>query len=473
MRKKSLLLQKLAFASCDVFGGGSFNIINFLYPGFMALTLGLSPYWIGFVVLITRLWDAVNDPLMGKITDSTSSKMGKRRIYLVAASPLVLVAFILLFFPFAFNNTALKVITALACYLLFCTVETLVMIPYYSLSSEISSDYNIRASYNSWRLGFSIFSSIVCVAVPGMIVSSFEGNEGYIVMGVIFGAVFALAVLVTGLFAKEEIDLPPSKGKGFISEYAGFFKIKPFRQYIGMFLSVQTAMTVMSTLFFFFIDFYVCRDVTLSGRASMMGSISAAIMFSMQIVALPFYLWVIKKTSKSTAYRIGAAIWIISALFLLAVKPGAPDYFIYILAAIIGFGISGPGLVPHTMFGDISDFIQLSKKQRIDGQISGCANFMNKLVQAVSMAAVMAVLGLFGFIEKKAGGADVLSQPESAQNALLYIMSFAPLFTVSIGVFISFKYKLSRDRQNRIADLLQAETMDESKRDEIITELQQ
>jgi len=473
MKKKPLFLQKLAFASCDVFGGGSFNIINFLYPGFMALTLGLSPYWIGFVVLITRIWDGINDPLMGKITDSTSSRMGKRRIYLVVASPLVLISFTLLFFPYTFSNTVLKVITALACYLLFCTVETLVMIPYYSLSSEISSDYNTRASYNSWRLGFSIFSSIVCVAVPGVIVSSFEGNKGYMVMGVVFGAVFALAVLITGLFAKEEIVSPPAKGKGFISEYAEFFKIKPFRQYIGMFLMVQTAMTVMSTLFFFFIDFYVCREITLSGRTNMLGSISAAIMFSMQIVALPFYLWLIKKTSKATAYRVGAAIWIIAALFLLAVKPGTPDCFVYILAAIIGFGISGPGLVPHTMFGDVSDFIQLSKNQRIDGQISGCANFMNKLVQAVSIAVVMAVLGLFGFAEKKAGGPEVLSQPESAQNALLYIMSLAPLFIVSIGFFISLKYKLNRDKQNRIADLLQAETMDGSKRDEIISELQQ
>ena len=86
------LKKKLSFASADIFGGGSFNIINFLYPGFLALTVGISPYWIGIIMLIARFWDAFTDPLMGHISDRTKSKMGKRRIYLVFASPFVLIS---------------------------------------------------------------------------------------------------------------------------------------------------------------------------------------------------------------------------------------------------------------------------------------------------------------------------------------------------------------------------------------------
>ncbi len=86
------LKRKLAFASADIFGGGSFNIINFLYPGFLALTVGISPYWIGVVMLVARLWDAFTDPLMGHISDRTSSKWGKRRIYMIFASPFVFIS---------------------------------------------------------------------------------------------------------------------------------------------------------------------------------------------------------------------------------------------------------------------------------------------------------------------------------------------------------------------------------------------
>jgi len=53
--KNNEMKKKLAFASADIFGGGSFNIVNFLYPGFLALTVGISPYWIGIVILVARM----------------------------------------------------------------------------------------------------------------------------------------------------------------------------------------------------------------------------------------------------------------------------------------------------------------------------------------------------------------------------------------------------------------------------------
>ena len=73
---KGTLKQKLAFASADVFGGGSFNIINFLYPIFLAMTVGISAYSIGVIMLVARMWDAITDPLMGYISDRTESKLG-------------------------------------------------------------------------------------------------------------------------------------------------------------------------------------------------------------------------------------------------------------------------------------------------------------------------------------------------------------------------------------------------------------
>ncbi|WP_430757353.1 MFS transporter [Peloplasma aerotolerans] len=90
-----------------MFGGGYFNIVNFLYPGFLALTVGISPYWIGIVILVARVWDAITDPL-GHISDRTKSKMDKRRIYLVIVTPFVLLSMYLLFFPYAFSTTGLE-----------------------------------------------------------------------------------------------------------------------------------------------------------------------------------------------------------------------------------------------------------------------------------------------------------------------------------------------------------------------------
>ncbi|MGD9887568.1 MAG: MFS transporter [Bacilli bacterium] len=128
MNKNPLSRKRmLAFASTDIFGSGSFNIINFLYPGFLALTIGIPAFEAGIIILIARIWDAVTDLIMGAISDRTHSKLGKRRIYLVITSLLVALGLFLLFYPFSFDFLALRFIACLFTYILFATIQTMVM----------------------------------------------------------------------------------------------------------------------------------------------------------------------------------------------------------------------------------------------------------------------------------------------------------------------------------------------------------
>ncbi|MBN2876146.1 MAG: MFS transporter [Bacilli bacterium] len=452
---KIKLSRKLAFASADIFGGGSFNIINFLYPGFLALVVGIHPFWISVIMLIARGWDAITDPLMGYLSDHTRSKIGKRRIYLIVSAPLILVGMYFLFFPFSFSSEVARVIAVLISYLVFTTIQTSIMIPYYSLSSEISSDYHERASYNSYRLGFSIFSSIVCVAVPGIIVNSFGDSQvGYQVMSLTFGFLFGVAVLMTGLFAKEEISTPVVSTRFSFREIAKPLSLKPFKQYLGMFLVLQMSMAIMSGLFFFYIDFYITKDATALGNASMVGMIAAALMFSMQIVALPVYIWLISKKGKTFAYRLGATLWIVAALILFLVPANVNPIIIYLLGALMGFGISGPGLVPHTMYGDVVDAGQIKFNDRLDGQMSGFTNFINKVAQALGLALVMFIIGLAGFESQDPTLPKITSQPESAMLAIRIIMAVTPLILMTIGIWISKKYRIDAKKQKEIAEAI-------------------
>ncbi len=453
--QKNDLSKKLAFASADIFGGGSFNIINFLYPGFLAITVGIDPYSIGVIVLVARIWDAITDPLMGHISDKTNSKLGKRRIYLVIASPLVLLSMYLLFFPFSFSSINLRIIAVLASYLVFTTVQTTVMIPYYSLSSEISSDYQKRASYNSYRLGFSIFSSILCVAVPGIIVGLYDDKAiGYQIMSLSFGLIFALSVIMTGLFAREEIKTPLVQTKLSVKELVKPLKLRPFRQYLGMFLVLQMSMAIMSGLFFFYVDFYIVKSETFLGNSTVVGLISAALMFSMQIIALPIYLKMIEKKGKTFAYRFGGLLWIVTALTIILIPANVNPVVLYVIAALMGLGISGPGLVPHTMYGDVVDAGQLKFNDRLDGQMSGFTNFINKIAQAIGLALVMFLIGLADFQEQPLGGDPIREQPDSALLMIRLIMTLTPLIFMSIGIYISYKYKITAAKQKEIAEAI-------------------
>jgi len=337
------------------------------------------------------------------------------------------------------------------------------MIPYYSLSSEISSDYQERASYNSYRLGFSIFASIICVAVPGIIVGMFDNEgTGYQVMSLIFGFLFGFAVLMTGLFVKEEINTPIVSSKFSLKEMAKPLSLKPFRQYLGMFLVLQMSMAIMSGLFFFYVDFYITKDVTASGGATMVGMIAAALMFSMQIVALPMYLKMIEKKGKTFAYRFGAILWIVTAISLLFIPANVNPIVIYIIGALMGLGISGPGLVPHTMYGDVVDAGQIKFKNRLDGQMSGFTNFINKVAQALGLALALNIIGLAGFESQDLTKPEIVSQPDSAMLAIRIIMAATPFIFMGIGILISKRYRIDATKQKEIAEAIKNNSLDQN-----------
>jgi len=227
-------------------------------------------------------------------------------------------------------------------------------------------------------------------------------------------------------------------------------------------------MAIMSGLFFFYVEFYITKRQTFLGETSMVGLIAAALMFSMQIVALPIYLKIIEKKGKTFAYRFGAYVWIVTALFILVIPANVNPLVIYLVGALMGFGISGPGLVPHTMYGDVVDAGQIKFKDRLDGQMSGFTNFINKIAQAVGLALVMFLIGVAGFKEKPLDGSFVGEQPDSALLMIRIIMALAPLIFMSIGILISFKYKIDAKKQKEITDAIHDLTIS---REEIILDL--
>jgi Na+/melibiose symporter-like transporter len=214
------------------------------------------------------------------------------------------------------------------------------------------------------------------------------------------------------------------------------------------------SMAIMSGLFFFYVDFYIVKSETALGNATVVGLIAAALMFSMQIVALPIYLKIIEKKGKTFAYRLGGFLWIFTALFIFLIPADVNPIVLYLLAAAMGLGISGPGLVPHTMYGDVVDAGQIKFEDRLDGQMSGFTNFINKIAQALGLAIVMFLIGLAGFQEQPLGGAAIVSQPDSAMLMIKVIMALTPLVFMSIGIWISMKYKIDAKKHKEITEAI-------------------
>ncbi|MEG1528094.1 MAG: MFS transporter [Clostridia bacterium] len=528
---KVSLGQKLAFASADIFGGGSFNIINFLFFPFLTLVVGINPLFVSPILFISKFWDGLIDPFIGKITDArnSNSKFGKRRFFMLISAPIMFVAFVLLFFPWnmLFTSQLVKIIFVIVVYMLYSTAQSFILIPYFSLGSEMTDDYNQRNKVNAVRIAFSILSSLICVAVPSMIASPSKADNGlgYIYMAIIFGAIFAVSVIVTALFAKEQVRTLPIKQKLSLKEFFKPLKLKTYRQYLGMQMCTSMAMAVMSSFFFVFCDFYLRKYTYYAITSQTLGAldtasrfpiatISAVIMFLSQIIALPVNLMLIKRFGKRTTYIVGAIIWATFTLSLLLLPTeslaptvtqtinnsgginyhftsvsGASDLVIMILAFCIGYGLGACVFVPHSSFGDVCNVGELCFGKRTEGSFSGLTNFLNTVAQALGLALPPIALGLCKYtptqyvtlaeynsyltndllaVEKLgmaldnfrviiSGGNVQLSpliQQHSAQVALLLTIVIIPLIIIIFGIIIASKFKLNREKQQKIVELL-------------------
>lgn len=537
---KVSLGNKLAFAAGDIFGGGSFNVINFLFVEFLTLVVGLPMTSLAVVLLLTKIWDGIIDPFIGKITDAKApGKFGKRRFFMLVASPFVLIGFVLLFFPWNIvpsvaDNTAVKMLLVIVSYIFYATAQSLVLIPYYSHASEMTDNYAERNKVNAVRLCFSIVSSLLCVVLPQMIANPSKQDNGicYIYMAIAFGLVFMLAILTTVFFSHEQVVYPAVKTKLSFREFVKPLKLKTYRQYLAMQMCASMSMAIMSSFFYTLFNFYLRNNsyvqvMSLDGGkfALPAATIAAAMMFVAQIIAMPFYLMLIRKKSKRFAYITGASIWIVVTATLLllpqeTVPPvvdgvsvkstsGTPDWVVIMYGLLLGFGIGGAVFVPHSSFGDVCDVGELYFGKRTEGSFSGLTNFLNTTAQALGLFIAPLIVGFAGYTQTdyatlaetasvvEAHGGFVngwviidnlkytlygnmvqiqpVAQPKAAQIGILLTFTLAPMVIMALGIAVASRFKLNEDTQSRIvqANAVEDKTTSEfaKLREELLSEL--
>lgn len=442
--EKLSLKTKLFFGAGDIFGGGAFNIINFFYAIFLSDVVNLNMLHIGPIILIGRVWDAVTDPLMGYISDHTRSRFGRRRPYFLIGSFLVFIAFIMVWYPVETNSEVFRFLYVLVSYLFFNTVVTLVMIPYTAMSAELTLDYHERTSLNSIRLIFSLTSSLLCALFPLQIVNAFgdDVRMGYVVMSVIFGALFALPWLGVFKYTYERPEFQRDRIKlNWKRLLIDPLKIRSFRLILLMFLATFLAMDVVSMIFAYYMKYYIRQEAFLP--------LVLGVLLIVEIAFVPVFSRLARKTSKTNAYIIGALVWMLGALVIFFLPATVPIWVVFLLAAIIGAGISGPAVMPHTLFGDVTDVGELYFNERREGSFSGLITFIRKIASGLSIAAVTFILGLSGFLnpeEQWIDGQRILTdmeQPDSVLLSIRIIIAFVPIALVMMGIVAAKKYPLT------------------------------
>ena len=170
------LSEKVGYGLGDMSSSMFWKVFSYYLPFFYSNVFGLSLVDAGVLVLVTRIWDAVSDPMMGIIADRTQTRWGKYRPYLMYVAPLFSIAGILLFTTPDWSYGA-KLIYAYVTYILMMTIYTAINVPYGAMLGVMTDDSQEKTVFSSFRMFFAYGGSFIALAAWEPLVSWFRGME--------------------------------------------------------------------------------------------------------------------------------------------------------------------------------------------------------------------------------------------------------------------------------------------------------
>lgn len=462
---------KIGYGLGDIYGGGAGVVISFYYLIFLTDVVRIPPALAGTVILVSKVYDSITDPFEGILADRTRTRLGRRRPYLLAGIPLIFLSFFALFYPFSSSSETLRFGAVMASYLFFSTVVSIVMLNYNALHAEITLDYHERSSLSSIRIFFSTVASIVAALVPLEVVKAFpDFHTGYIVMGLAFGAFFALPFIATVAAVKErpEFQRPPeafSWRRAFIDP----FKNRTFVYTLAMYLFAFVAIDTVSTIVAYFVKYYLQRSSEVS---FVNGTLLVA-----QVISLPFYVALSKRTNKIRGYILGLVIWVGAMLFSFLLTPTSATFLVYAFAAVVGLGTGGIVVMIYAIFPDIPDVDELSSGERREAIYSALVTFIRKFSSALAIFAVSNVIGRAGYVppvqQTLNGATKLIEQPQTGTFLLVLRLIFMllPIVLLVFALAFALKFPLTPALHRRLNALLarqrRAEPVDETEKREL------
>ena len=429
--------EKLAYGCGALMDGGGVALMACVMLKYMTDTLGIVAASASTIMMVSKIWDAVTDPLMGSITDNTRTKWGRRRPYMVFGGVLLIIALALLFAPikdwWGITSQAGMIAYVLVFYIVWNTCSTITQVPYTSMASDISPSFHERNNANTIKLVFSAVASGLAYVLPLLILGarekgSISGTTFWIVMVAVFGTMFGGGLIITGLFTKERVK--PEKVekkkfnlKEFLKGYIQPYKNRSYAWHIGMYVSAFACMDMLSALAAYYAS-HVWRGVKMTlpivGEMTFSSMFIIAPIMVAAVLAFPLVRVMMDKKGKAFAFRMGLPFYILGGILIAVLNPqmGCPAWVIPLVAFLMGFGFGGAQMIPWMNFPDTLDVAELTLGERPTGNYSGMMTLVRKIGGALGVGIIGWVLTGVGYEGYNAAttAADALAQenPNSA-----------------------------------------------------------
>lgn len=454
--EKISLKEKIGYSVGDTASNLYFQIVMSFIPIFYTDVFGLPAAALSVMFLVTRLWDAVNDPIMGMIADRTNTKWGKYRPYLLWVGLPFTIVSVLTFVKPDFQDTG-KIIYAYLTYTLMMMFYTAINVPYSALMGVMTSSNVERTKLSSYRFVAAFIGQFTVQSTILYLVKYFgKGNDAagwQWAVACLGGLAFALFT-VTFFTTKERVYPPKEQKLNFKQDLKDLFTNRPW-VIIGLATVFQLIFIVIrSGSVTYYIKYYIqAQDFNFFGNVSHLSiEFLTTIFFTSGsvagIIGAIFTNRLIKKLDKRIVYGgFLAASALLSSIFYFL----SPNdlIIIYSLNFILSFFFGTVSVLQWAMYTDTADYGEWKFRRRATGLVMAASLFALKLGLTMGGAIIGWVLAVYNFVPNEA-------QTSESLNGILSLISIFPAIFGIIGGALMIFYPLTNKMMVKIEEELTA-----------------
>lgn len=448
--------EKIGYGFGDMASSMFWKVFSAYLPIFYTNVFGLDLGVAASLFLVTKLWDAVSDPMMGIIADRTNTKWGKYRPYLLWIAVPFAIAGILLFTTPDFGETG-KEVWAYITYMLMMTVYTAINVPYGSMLGVMTDDTDEKTVFSSYRMFFAYAGSFIVLLLWEPLCNAFAGTSGKVTHDpnawqmamIVVGVVCCLLFFLTFKLTRERIK-PTIQKTSIKKDFKSLLYNKPWWILLGGVLFFNFFGAVRYAIFpyyfttqiaegaelsFFGIEFafYVGIFFTIGEIANMIGV----------AIATPITFKIGKKST--FLYSLFAIIALCIGFYFVPTDSTTGYWTLMLLQIIMGIftGIISPLL--WSMYADVADYSEHKFHSSSTGLIFSSSSMAQKFGGAFGTAAVLWLLAAFGF-----NTAEGAVQAAGAIEGLRILISWVPAGIAALSAIFIFFYPLTTKRMKQI-----------------------
>lgn len=464
---KAGLSEKIGYGFGDMSSSMFWKIFSYYLPFFYSNIFGLSLAHAGTLVLVTKLYDAVSDPVMGLIADRTNTRWGKYRPYLLWIAIPFAVAGVLAFFTPQTDNYTFKHVYAYVTYILMMTVYTAINVPYGAMLGVMTDDSREKSVFSSFRMFFAFIGSFIAMgsfepllklrqSILGTLPAEWtladstpaDWTIAVSVIGIVCAVLFILSFVMTrervteAEMAKESVKENSNEtAKTSVAEdLKALVANGPWWMLLGGGIAILLFNCVRGgAAAYYFADVLGTNAIFTLALFLTVGEIS-------QLVGVVVTVPVSEKIGKKATFLLVlVAVTVLSIIvaFLPETPAGMWALLVSQILICIAIGINSPLL--WSMFADVADYSELKNGRASTGLIFSSSSMAQKFGAAFGSAIVLWVLMAFGYDNAK----GAVQTPE-ALATIKALISWIPAIGSAAGIAIMLGYPLTDEKMSEI-----------------------